>query len=200
MVAYMSDSSSPLSPDSPLLNPAALRIPTATRNTEQRKRYTSDLKIKRPGADEWAIIHPLEAFRWENIWIYEKDKKFYLLDPDLYGQLEDSVQRVFAECDFYLAAVLNADPVIWFVKHSDTEYFRTMRSAVEAAMTNWVQVQSNLRLKQYDFKHPQATYPAPDWSEFTTPEDAQKLFTALFASRLIAEPDHEVLERIRGRK
>jgi hypothetical protein len=196
----MSGSSPALSPDSPLLDPAALRIPTAARNTEQRKRYTSDLKIKRPEADEWAIIHPREEFRWENIWTYEKDKKFYLLPPALYDQLEDSVQRVFAECDFYLTAVLNADPIVWFVKHSDTEYFRTMRSAVEAAMSNWVQVQSNQRLKQYDFKHPEATYASPNWSEFATPQDAQKVFTGLFANRVINQLDHDVLERIRGRK
>jgi hypothetical protein len=196
----MSISSSPFLPDSPLLDPAALRIPTAARHTEQRKRYTSDLKIRRPDADEWAMIHPAEAFRWENIWTYEKDKKFYLLPPALYDQLEDSVQRVFAECDFYLAAILNGDPIVWSVKHSDTEYFRTMRGAVEAAMIDWVQVQSNQRLKQYDFKHPQAKYTAPDWSEYSTPEDAQKLFTGLFASKLITQIDHDVLERIRGTK
>ena len=45
-----------------------------------------------------------------------------------------------------------------------------------------------------------ATYAAPDWSEYSTPEDAQKLFTALFTNRVITEPDHDVLERIRGRK
>jgi len=86
------------------------------------------------------------------------------------------------------------------VRHSDTDYFRTMRGAVEAAMTGWVQVQSNQRSKRYDFKQPQATYAAPDWSEYTTADDAPKLFTALFTNRVIAEPDHDVLERIRGRK
>ena len=185
---------------SPLLNPASLRIPTATRHTEQRKRYTSDLKIKRPENDEWAVIHPDATFRWENIWAYEKDNKFYLLSPALYDQLEDHVRRVFAEYDFYLAAVLNAGYILWRVKHSDSDYFRTMRDAVEAAMTGWVQVQSNQTTKRYDFRHPQATYAAPDWSEYSTPEDAQKLFTALFANRVITASDHDVLERIRGRK
>jgi putative ribosome biogenesis GTPase RsgA len=98
--------------------------------------------------------------------------------------------------------VLNADLIVWFAKHSDTEYFRTMRGAVEAAMTDWIQVQSNQRLKQYDFKHPQATYAVPDWSEYSTEDDAQNVFTALFANRVITEPepDHDILERLRGRK
>jgi hypothetical protein len=187
-------------PGSPLLDPTALRIPTAARNTERRKYRSSDLKIDKPGPDEWARIHPDQAFRWESIWAYEKEKKFYLLPPALYDQLEESVQRVFAECDFYLAAILNAEPIIWMIKHSDTDWFRTRRSAIEAAMTGWVQMQSNQRLKQYDFKRSLAQYPDPDWSEFTTPADAQKLFTALFSNRLITTADHDVLERIRGRK
>jgi len=86
------------------------------------------------------------------------------------------------------------------VKHSDTEYFRTRRLAVEAAMTGWVQVQSNQVLKQYDFRRASANYPAPDWSDYSTPEDAQKLFTKLFKDHLITKPDHDVLERLRGRK
>ena len=146
---------------SPLLDLASLRIPSAARNTEQRKHRTSDVKITKPKPDEWVRVHPDESFRWEGFWTYEKDKNFYLLSPAVYEGLEESVQRVFAECDFYLTAVLNADPIAWLVKHSDTEYFRTMRHAVEAAMTNWVQVQSNQRLKQYDFKFPPATYPEP---------------------------------------
>jgi hypothetical protein len=167
---------------------------------EQRKRYPSDLQIRRPAPDEWAIIHPNEAFRWENLWAYEKDRKFYLLSPALYDQLEGNVRRVFAEHDFYLAAVRNADPIIWKVKHSDTEWFRTIRCAVEAAMTNWVQVQSNDGAKLYNFKHPHAAYPAPDWSQYQTADDAQKLFTAVFTNQVITQLDHDVLERIRGRK
>jgi hypothetical protein len=190
MVAYMSGSSSPLSPDSPLLNPAALRIPTAARNTEQRRQLASTLKIDKPRPDDWAFVHPDPAFRWENLWAYEKDKKYFLLPPVLRDQLEHNVQRVFVEHDFYLTGVLNSDPILWLVKHSDSEYFRTMRSAVEAAMTGWVQVQSNQRLKHYEFRHASAQYPAPDWSEFATPEDAQKLFAKLFRDRLITEADH----------
>lgn len=185
---------------SPLLDPASLRIPTGARNTELRKRSTSNLVITKPKPDQWVRIHPDEAFRWEGFWTYERDKSFFLLSPTVYDQLEDSVQRVFAECDFYLAAVLNGDPIVWMARHSDTEYFRTMRGAIEAGMTNWVQVQSNQRLKQYDHKRPQITYPDPDWSEYSTQEDAQKVFTALFANRVITEHDHDVLERIRGRK
>jgi hypothetical protein len=192
-------SSAPL-PGSALLNPAALRIPTAARHTEQRKRYSSDVRIAKPKPDAWVTIHPDQKFHWENLWAYEKDKSFYLLTPAVYDELEDSVQRVFAECDFYLAAVLNDDPILWMVKHSDTDYFRTMRGAVEAAMAGWVQVQSNQRSKRYDFKQPQATYPTPDWSEYATPDDAQKLFTTLFTDRVIDQTGHDVLERIRGRK
>ena len=196
----MSSVSTTTQPGSPLLDPASLRIPTGARHTEQRKRFTSNLTIIKPKADQWVRLHDDALFRWESFWAYEKDKNFYLLSPALYNELEESVQRVFAEYDFYLTAVLNADPIVWLVKHSDTEYFRTMRGAVEAAMTGWVQMQSNQRLKQYDFKKPQAAYPAPDWSEYSTEADAQKVFTALFANRVITHADHDILERIRGRK
>lgn len=192
---------SPVNPvDSPLLNPSALRIPAGARHSEQRKQLASTVKIAKPRPDAWVIIHPDEAFHWQNFWVYEKDKKYYLLSPSLYDQLEDNVRRVFAEHDFYLTGVLNDDPIIWFVKHSDTEYFRTMRCAVEAAMAGWVQVQSNQHLKQYIFHRASADYARPDWTEFTTAEHAQNLFAQLFAGHVITEQDDDVLERIRGRK
>jgi hypothetical protein len=58
--------------------------------------------------------------------------------PGLYDQLETQVQRVFAENDFYIAAVLNSDLIVWRVKHSDTEWFRTMQNAVEMGLSGWV--------------------------------------------------------------
>jgi hypothetical protein len=196
----MSSNSSAIRPGSDLLNPAALRIPTAARHTEQRKPRTNDVRIGKPKADDWASVHPKEAFRWENFWAYEKDKSVYLLPPPLYDQLEPNVQRVFAESDFYLTAVLHADPIVWMLKHSDTDWFRSHRESVEAAMSGWVQVQSNRAAGRYDHKRATATWPDPDWSGYESAEDAQKLFTTLFSERLIAVLDHPVLERIRGRK
>lgn len=189
------------SPDSPFLDPAALRIPTGARHSEQRKRAAaSALIVRRPNADEWVFVHPDPLFHWENFWCYEKDKTHFMVVPDVYEELESSVSRVFAEWDFYLASVLNGDPIIWPVKHSDTDYFRTIREAVQAAMTGWLQVQSNQNLKRYDYRHATGNYPAPDWSGFQTAQDAGNLFTKTFRERLIMKTDHEVLERLRGRK
>ena len=61
----MSKTAAPLQPESPLLDPTALRIPTAARNSEQRKQQTLDLRIDKPGPDDWVFVHPDEAFRWE---------------------------------------------------------------------------------------------------------------------------------------
>jgi hypothetical protein len=187
-------------PDSVLLDPAAFRMPVAVRNSEQRKKLGADLKIGKPRADDWAFVHSSKDFHFESLWAYEKDDKLYLLHPSLYDELEENVQRVFRECDFYVAAILNGDPIAWMVKHSDTEWFRSARRAVESAMTNWIQIQSNNRLKQYDVRHPEAQYPEPEWTGYTTAEDGRVVFTQLFRDKLIATPDHDVLQRIRGRK
>lgn len=188
------------SPDSVLLDPAAFRMPVAARNSEQRRRLGSDLKIGKPEPDDWAFVHPNTEFHFESLWAYEKDDKLYLLHPSVYDKLEENVQRVFKECDFYLTVILNSDPIVWMVRHSDTEWFRTARRAVEAGMKNWVQIQSNKRLKQYDIRHPEAQYAEPDWSEYSTGEDAKRVFTQLFKGKLITSHDDTILERIRGRK
>ncbi len=187
--------------ESALLDPAALRIPITARHSEQRKTpATAAIAIRRPANDEWAYVNPNSEFHFENFWCYEKDKKVYMITPTLYPQLEVYVARVFAEWDFYLAAVKNDDPVIWPVKHSDTDYFRTQREAVQAAMTGWYQIQSNQALKRYDYRPAHADYPTPDWTGFETTEDARALFTKTFRNSLITSLDHDVLERLRGRK
>lgn len=160
-----------------ILDPSALRIPPAARNSEKRKQSNLNLKIVKPLPDDWARIHPSEAFRWEGFWAYEKDKQYYVVSHATYLQLEEQVQRVFAEHDFYTAAILNGDSVVWPVKHSDTDWYRSMREATLAAFDGWVQVQSNSRTTQYDVRTPKAGYATPDWSALSTDEDACKLFT-----------------------
>jgi hypothetical protein len=187
-------------PSDPLLDPAALRIPVGARHTAGRKPASSSLTIRKPSNDEWVLVHPDLLFHWEGYRVYEKEKKHHLLSPSLYDQLETNVRRVFGEWDFYLASVLNDDPIIWPVKYSDTDYFRTLHEAVQAAMTGWHQVQSNRDLKRYDYLPAQKDYSLPDWSGFQTEEEARALFTRTFREHLIDKLDHEVLERLRGRK
>jgi len=85
-------------------------------------------------------------------------------------------------------------------KSPDTDYFRTQREAIQAAMTGWFQVQSNQILKRYEYHPAKADYPPPDWAGFESAEDARTLFTRTFRDRLITTLNHDVLERLRGRK
>jgi hypothetical protein len=186
--------------ESPLLDPTALRIPVGARHTTDKKPTPSSLTIRKPGPDEWVRVHSDPLFRWEGYRVYEKDKKYHLLIPSLYDQLESNVRRLFGEWDFYLTSVLNDDHIIWPLKYSDTDYFRTMHEAMQAAMTGWHQVQSNQHLKRYDYRSAQKDYSTPDWTGFQTEEEARALFTRTFRENLIDELDHEVLERLRGRK
>jgi hypothetical protein len=183
-----------------LLDPATFRMPVRARNTEKRKTGNA-LKIAKPRNDDWVRIYPDAAFHWEHIWAREDlNKNVHILLPGLYDQLETQVQRVFAENDFYVTAVLNSDPIVWRVKHSDTEWFRTMQHAVEIGLSGWVQVQSNMERNRYDVNEPSAHYEIPDWQEVTGGSTAQELFTRLFSGRVIQSVDDEALERIRGKK
>jgi hypothetical protein len=183
-----------------IANIAAFRIPPAARHSERRKPTVQSVRISKPRRDAWVQIHTDAAFQWEGFWAYEKDRQHYMVPHDLYNELEESVQSVFAEHDFYLAAGLNEEAFIWPVKHSDTDWYRSMREAVSAAMQGWVQVQSNARSQRYDCRTPQCSYEAPVWDGLSTGEQAAELFNKTFSGRLITTPDHEILERIRGRK
>lgn len=110
------------------------------------------------------------------------------------------MQRVFSENDFYVTAVLNANTILWRVKHSDTEWFRTMQRGIEAGLVGWVQIQSNLAQKCYDCHEASIDYDSPNWEEVTGGFTAAELFTRVFSGRVIQSVDDDVLERIRGKK
>lgn len=181
-----------------LLDPKALRIPITSRNSEKRR--STNLNITKPKPDAWVAVHPHPAYHWQNFWAYEKDRKLYILDPTIYDALPDNVQRVFFEHDFYLATELNADIFVWPVKHTDTNWFRTLHGAALEGQRNWVQVQSNSRTGQYDCRQPSAVYDVPDWSEFSTEENALNAFNQAFSGRIISDPHHGLLKRIGGRE
>jgi hypothetical protein len=191
----------PSSPTPPvLLDPSAFRMPIGAHNSEKRK-PGNVLKIAKPRNDDWVRIHPDVEFHWQHIWAREDhNKNVHILLPGLYDQLETQVQRVFAENDFYIAAVLNSDPIVWRVKHSDTEWFRTMQNAVEIGLSGWVQVQSNMDMNRYDVNPPFMDYEVPDWQEVTSGSTAQELFTRVFNGRVIHSINDEALDRIRGKK
>jgi hypothetical protein len=198
----MQDNTPPnATPASVLLDPAAFCIPPHARTSGQKRKYTADLKIGKPGPADWVRIHHDASFHWRYINAREDgNHNFYILAPGLHEQLESRVQRVFGECRFFITAVLNADPILWLVKHSKTDYFETMVEAVEAAMTGWIQMQSNQVKKCYEINPPHIDYPEPDWSSMLGDATAQELFTRIFKGHVIDSADHEQLERIRGRK
>jgi len=196
----MSDVVPSSSTPSVLLDPASFRMPIRAHNSEKRKPGNA-LKIDKPRNDDWVRIHPDACFHWQHIWAREdQNKNVHILNPGLYDQLETQVQRVFAENDFYVAAVLNSDPIVWRVKHSDTEWFRTMQHAVEIGFSGWVQVQSNMNLNRYDVNEPSIDYETPAWQDVTGGSSAQELFTRVFSGRVIQLVDDDALERIRGKK
>jgi hypothetical protein len=198
----MQDNTTPnATPASALLDPAAFCIPPHARTSGQKHKYTADLKIGKPGPADWVRIHPDTSFHWRYIDAREdRNHNFYILAPGLYEQLENRVQRVFGVCQFFVTATLNADPFLWLVKHSKTDYFETMLEAVEAAMAGWIQVQSDQAKKCYETSHPSIIYPEPDWSSILGDATPQELFTRIFKGKVIDSPEHEQLERIRGRK
>ena len=195
------NTTSSATPASVLLDPAAFCVPPHARISGQKRNYIADLKIGKPGPADWVRIHPDTSLHWRYINAREdRNHNFYILAPGLYEQLENRVQRVFGLCQFFVTATLNADPFLWLVKHSKTDYFETMLEAVQAAMTGWVQVQSNQDKKCYEFNPPSADYSDPDWSSMLGEATPQELFTRVFKGRVIDSVDHEQLERIRGRK
>jgi hypothetical protein len=192
----------PHEPSQALLDPSAFTLPPRARNIAQKRKTGLELKLEKPGPADWARIHPDEAFHWLHMLAFEEkpSRKLFILSPGLYEELDEAVQRVFAENDFRLTAILNGNPILWRLKHSDTGYCRSMQQAVEIGLAGWVQIQSNQFDKLYRIHQPTAQYDEPDWDAVTGGESAQELFTRVFKERVISSVDHPVLLRIGGVK
>jgi hypothetical protein len=156
------------------------------------------LKIRKPGAQEFFRVCPNPEYRLEPFAIIElkESRDVYPVDPELAELLGNECKYV----TLFLTATRQGDFFFWPVKLPDNEggrkplaWHTSAREAAELAITKWVRMTANMSAGYYDLYEATANIPAPVWP--TEPMSA--LLRIAFKGELITSLDHHVISALR---
>jgi hypothetical protein len=156
-----------------------------------RKTKKTEYFRKRPGS-EWTIDLPLYE---------DEDGETYLVGPVCLGFLNDQglVKRArIHTLIVHGSGVLLLSPV--GLPDADGKHNSFNRSREEAylkAETEWVRISANKALGGYDVWKPEVNLPEPDWP--IPPTTLKEALSVAFKGRYINEPDHPIINRLKGR-
>jgi hypothetical protein len=153
----------------------------------------------KPSDDKFVRVHPDPNFRLEASIVSIKGEGDYLVLPGLEENIP--AQRLLLPVTLFTAITYAGDVFIWIAKYpasSNLAFARwpeSMREAIELAMTRWVRVESNTSIGAYVATIAEGEKLAePKWPDATF----GKILGTAFAGRLIDQPDHALVKRLRG--
>lgn len=156
-----------------------------------RKPKKTEYFRKRPG-NEWVIDLP----------IYEDDDgEIYLVGPQCLGFLNDQglIRRARIHTLIaYGSGVLFLSPIgLPDADGKHNSYNRSREEEYRKAETEWVRIIANKALGGYNSSKPESKYPEPDWP--TPPHTLKEALSIAFKGKYINEPDHPIINRLKGR-
>ena len=177
----------------------ALRLPPSGQVVV--KKVLSIIPIRKPKRTEYFRKRP--GKEWEiDLPLYEdEDGETYLVGPVCLGYLNDKGLIRRARIHTLIEhghGVLFLSPI--GLPDADGKYNSYNRSREEAyriAETEWIQIGANLSLGGYDVSKPEIQLPEPDWP--TPPNTLKEALSIAFKGRFINEPDHPIMNRLKGR-
>jgi len=156
-----------------------------------RKPKRTEYFRKRPG-EEWVIDLPL----------YEDDDgEIYLVGPECLGYLND--QGLIKRARIYMLTVHGSGILLlsWIgLADADGKHNPFNKSREEAylkAENEWARISANRALGAYDRFPAETKLPEPDWP--SRPNTMKEALSIAFKGRYINEPDHPIINRLRGR-
>ena len=122
------------------------------------------------------------------------DRETYIVDLGAVPELQ-------GECFFatlFVAISRTGVLFMWPVKvpsrRQDHEWHTSAAMAAQYAMKSWVRVKSNMDLGAYEIFEAAGSIPDPIWPDLSFDE----IVRIAFKDRVIREPDHPVVKRLRG--
>jgi hypothetical protein len=73
-------------------------------------------------------------------------------------------------------------------------WHQSAATAAQHAMKSWIRIKANMGLGAYEIFEAEGSIPDPDWPDLSFEE----IYRIAFKDRLIADPDHPVIKRLRG--
>jgi hypothetical protein len=174
----------------------ALRLSQDFASEVGGKKLLTRVPVGRPDKHWFFRIHPDEGYR-ATVGVIElkAEREVYVvhttLVPELIGEL-----RV---CTLHTGVSRQGVPFLWAIPLPDPDgrhnpWHDSALQAAELAMTKWIRLTADMNCGAYVIYEAAANLPEPDWPELTF----QELVQIGFRDKIISDPSHPVLRRLRG--
>jgi len=178
-------------------DPKSLRLgPNAAAGAIGVKRQVLNVRVGKPGKQEFCRVHPSESYRLDTaILIDSAFKESYLVAPALWTEIPD-----FITLDRLCTAVTRHGTVfLWqatlpALDGRPCDWHDSMLQAQELAIKEWVRVQSDMQAGSYAVFSATGNLPEPEWPELSL----QQILRIAFKTRFIDSLDHAVLRQLNG--
>jgi hypothetical protein len=159
------------------------------------KKLLISVPVRKPTKQEFVRVHPSEAYRTgARLFVQEEDREVYLVGQPMVGELSEAKP-------YSLFTAINRQGVVflWPVRlpekeAKDIEWHWSLREAAAKAVDTWLRVKANMGLGAYEITVAEGIITDPVWPEASF----QDLIRIGFRDRLINDPTHAAVRRLRG--
>jgi hypothetical protein len=155
------------------------------------------IPCRKPANHEWVRVRPGIEYELDTC-IYEDkaSQTTYIVPPNVRAEFADCLVR---NVRLHLATTRQGDVFLWPVKLPRADgrtnsWNESAAGAANMAKTKWTRMASNMSAGMYDVWEAPGDFGEPEWPDLTL-QGAIKL---AFRDRLIDDPDHAVLQGLRG--
>jgi hypothetical protein len=173
-----------------------IRVPQDFLETTNVKKLLTTVPVWRPRPQDFFRVHPSPKYRETCAFLeLKEDRETYLVDlaavPELHAESYLAT--------LYTAITRTGVLFMWPVRVPATdgrvsEWHLSAATAAQHAMQSWIRIKSNMNLGAYEISEAAGAIPAPQWPDLSF----QDICRIAFKSRLINNPDHAVIKRLRG--
>ncbi len=163
------------------------------------KRIFTNIPVRKPHRQEFVRTHPDPDYRIDcKVLHLKNDNEVYFLHPDVFSYADTDVQHV---C-LWSAVTRAGAPFLWMLKLPDesgreNSWHQTAKRAAVEAQTQWLKVVANMSAGNYELHIATGDLGEPQWPD-ADEYPFNKWLEIAFKERMIDQPDHPVLQKLRG--
>ena len=177
--------------------PENLRIDLDLLNEGGTKKLLTTVPVRKPNKQDFIRVHPDPKYR-ETLALIElqDDRETYIVHPSYARELEPTLYSINT---LFLSINRQKTVFLWPVKMPapdgrEMAWHTSARDAAERAMKDWLRLAVNRNLGAYEIFLAECQQPAPEWPALSFAE----ILRIAFKDRIIRDPDHPVMQRLRG--
>jgi hypothetical protein len=164
------------------------------------KKPLISVPVRKPPKHNFFRVHPEEGYRMTlDLLLYDVDREFYLVLPDMVGLLQTLDERLVASYRVYTCVIRQGTVFLWPVRlpgddGKDLDWWRTAHECAVFATKQWVRITANMEQGAYEPAIAENLLVEPQWPD----RPFNELLRIGLKNRMIDNPDHEVVRQLRG--